>query len=56
MEKIFLLYLSVHWGDLMEQIIQICHIHFKENCYVLNVNKMDVSLVNDGTGKSKHGC
>ena len=27
--KIFLLYLSVHWGDLIEQIKKICHIHFK---------------------------
>ena len=29
MEKTFLLYLSVHWGDLIEQIKKICHIHFK---------------------------
>ena len=30
--KIFLLYLSVHWGDLIEQIKKkICHIHFKMN-------------------------
>ena len=29
MEKTFLLYLSAHWGDLMEQIKKICHIHFK---------------------------
>ena len=29
MEKPFLLYLSVHWGDLIEQIKKICHIHFK---------------------------
>ena len=28
-EKTFLLYLSVHWGDLIEQIKKICHIHFK---------------------------
>ena len=29
MEKAFLLYLSVHWGDLIEQIKKnICHIHF----------------------------
>ena len=28
-EKIVLLYLSVHWGDLIEQIKKICHIHFK---------------------------
>ena len=28
MEKTFLLYLSVHWGDLIEEI-KICHIHFK---------------------------
>ena len=27
--KTFLLYLSVHWGDLIEQIKKICHIHFK---------------------------
>ena len=25
MEKTFLLYLSVHWGDLIEQIKKICH-------------------------------
>ena len=30
MEKTFSLYLSVHWGDLIEQIKKICHIHFKE--------------------------
>ena len=30
MEKTFLLYLSVHWGDLIEPIKKICHIHFKE--------------------------
>ena len=29
MEKTFLLYLSVHWGDVIEQIKKICHIHFK---------------------------
>ena len=29
MEKTFLLYLSVHWRDLIEQIKKICHIHFK---------------------------
>ena len=29
--KNFLLYLSVHWGDLIEQIKKICHIHFKLN-------------------------
>ena len=28
MEKPFLLYLSVHWGDFIEQIKKICHIHF----------------------------
>ena len=29
-KKIFLLYLSVHWGVSIEQIIKkICHIHFK---------------------------
>ena len=27
--KIFLLHLSVHWGDLIEQIKKICHLHFK---------------------------
>ena len=27
--KFFLPYLSVHWGDLTEQIKKICHIHFK---------------------------
>ena len=27
--KTFLLYLSVHWEDLIEQIKKICHIHFK---------------------------
>ena len=27
--KIFLLHLSAHWGDLIEQIKKICHIHFK---------------------------
>ena len=36
MEKTFLLYLSVHWGDLIEQVKKICHIHFnipmKVNC------------------------
>ena len=26
--KIFLLYLSVHWGDLIEQIKKNCRIHF----------------------------
>ena len=30
MEKTFLLYLSAHWGDLIEQIKKVCHIHFKE--------------------------
>ena len=29
MEKTFLLHLSAHWGDLIEQIKKICHIHFK---------------------------
>ena len=30
MEKTFLLYLSEHWGDLIEQINKkICHMHFK---------------------------
>ena len=28
MEKTFLLHLSAHWGDLIEQIKKICHIHF----------------------------
>ena len=28
--KNFLLYLSVHWGDLIEQIKKICHIHFDQ--------------------------
>ena len=28
MEKTFLLYLSVHWGALIEQIKKVCHIHF----------------------------
>ena len=27
--EFFWLYLSVHWGDLTEQIKKICHIHFK---------------------------
>ena len=27
--KIFLLHLSAHWGDLIEQIKKICHIHFQ---------------------------
>ena len=30
MEKTFLLYLSVHWEDLIEQIKKFCHIHFKQ--------------------------
>ena len=29
MEKTFLLYLSVHWGDLIERTKKVCHIHFK---------------------------
>ena len=29
MEKTFLLDLLAHWGDLIEQIKKICHIHFK---------------------------
>ena len=29
LENVFLLYISVHWGDLIKQIIKICHIHFK---------------------------
>ena len=29
LSKIFLLYLSVPWEDLMEQIKKICQIHFK---------------------------
>ena len=28
MVKTFLLHLSAHWGDLIEQIKKICHIHF----------------------------
>ena len=28
MEKTFLLHLVAHWGDLIEQIKKICHIHF----------------------------
>ena len=31
MEKTFLLHLSAHWGDLIEQIKKICHIHFKSS-------------------------
>ena len=34
MEKTFLLYLSVHWGDFIEQIKKICHIHFKARANV----------------------
>ena len=30
MVKTFLLHLSAHWGDLIEQIKKICYIHFKE--------------------------
>ena len=26
-----MLYLSVHWGELIEQIKKICHIHFKDS-------------------------
>ena len=28
MEKTFLLHLSAHWGDLIEQLKKFCHIHF----------------------------
>ena len=31
--KIVLLHLSAHWGDLIEQIKKICHIHFKRHAY-----------------------
>ena len=34
--KFFLVYLSVHWGDLIEQIKNICHIQFKFNCSLGN--------------------
>ena len=38
-EKYFLLHLSAHWGDLIEQIKKICHIHFKsDNHVVFKVN------------------
>ena len=29
MEKIVLLHLAAHWGDLIEQIKKICYKHFK---------------------------
>ena len=38
--EFFLLYLSVHYGDFIEQIKRICHIHFKVDetgRYVLQV-------------------
>ena len=37
LSKFFLLHLSVHWGDLIEQIKKICHIYFKgelKRCFV----------------------
>ena len=27
------MYISVHWGDLIEQLINICHIHFKAKTF-----------------------
>ena len=35
-EKSVFLYLSVHWGDLIEQIKKICHIHFNQLHYCNN--------------------
>ena len=29
LSNIFLLHLSAHWGDLIEQMKKTCHIHFK---------------------------
>ena len=31
----FLLYLSVHWKELIEQIKKICHLHFNQECDML---------------------
>ena len=47
MEKTFLLHLSAHWGDLIEQIKKICHIHFKLSIDVqLGVDLPQVDLMN----------
>ena len=40
MERTFLLYLVVHWGDLIEQIKKICHTHFK-NAMRVHMAKLD---------------
>ena len=38
-KKTFLLHLSAHWGDLIEQIKKICHIHFKYHIGDLNLSR-----------------
>ena len=48
MEKTFLLYLSVHWGDLIEQIKKICHIHFN----VITDSILDLSTLISKTKNS----
>ena len=48
MEKTFLLYLSVHWGDLIEQIKKICHIHFNHG--LMNHEERDQTIDTDFKG------
>ena len=40
MEKFFLLHSSAHWGDLIEQIKKVCHIHFKTEVNIMDTNKI----------------
>ena len=47
MEKTFLLFLSVHWGDLIEQVKKICHIHF-------NIRRIRKYLSQETTGTLVH--
>ena len=41
MEKTFLLYLSVHWRDLIEQIKKSCHIYTLTRTFVLSVTTLE---------------